>query len=33
MTFQFTNNTVVSLFTYVKYQIIINYQWLNYSVK
>jgi len=33
MTFQFINNTVVSLFTYVKYLIIINYQSLNYAVK
>jgi len=33
MTFQFINNTVVSLLTYVKYLIIINYQSLNYAVK
>jgi len=33
MTFQFINNTVVFLLTYVKYLIIINYQSLNYAVK
>jgi len=32
MTFQFTNNTVVFLLTYVKQLIIINYQLLNYAV-
>ena len=33
MIFQFINNTVILLLTYVKYLIIINYQSLNYSVK
>jgi len=33
MTFQFINNTVVFLLTYVKYLIIINYQSLNYAAK
>jgi len=32
MTFQFINNTVVLLLTYVKQLIIINYQSLNYVV-
>jgi len=33
MTFQFVNNPVVFLLTYVKYLSIINYQSLNYAVK
>jgi len=32
MTFQFINNTVIFLVTYVKQLIIINYQSLNYIV-
>jgi len=32
VTFQFINNTVIFLLTYVKYLIIINYQSLNYAV-
>jgi len=32
MTFQFINNTVIFLLTFVKYLIIINYQLLNYAV-
>jgi len=32
MTFQFINNTVIFLLTYVKQPIIINYQSLNYAV-
>jgi len=33
MTFQFISDTVISLLTYVKYLIIINYQSLNYMVR
>jgi len=33
MTFQFINNTVIFLLTYIKYLIIINYQSLNNGVK
>jgi len=32
MTFQFINNTVIFMLMYVKLQIIINYQSLNYVV-
>jgi len=33
MIFQFMNNTVIYLLTYIKYLIIINYQSMNYAVK